>query len=112
MYYEAIYIQYCLVRQTKCPPMCIMSQSLFAKYTAYMVYIIIYVISICVYFLPTVSCDPLLETPKNGKRVVITTNGFAKHISFSCNLSYVMMGMNLATCNNGTWSSHTPKCMQ
>ena len=66
----------------------------------------------CVCFLLIASCDPLLGAPKNGKRVVITTNGFAKHISFSCNPSYVIMGMNLATCNNGTWSSPTPKCMQ
>ena len=59
-----------------------------------------------------VPCDPLLEVPKDGKRTVITTNGFAKHISFSCNPNYTMMGINLSTCSNGKWSSPTPTCIK
>jgi len=59
-----------------------------------------------------VSCVPLLEAPKNGKRIVILTNNFAKHIYFNCNPNYNLMGNDLATCNNGTWSSLTPKCIK
>ena len=55
-------------------------------------------------------CHPLLKAPENGKRTVIKINGFEKHISFSCNLNYVLKGESLATCNNGTWSSPTPTC--
>jgi len=56
------------------------------------------------------SCDPLLEAPKNGKRTLIKINGIVKHISFDCNMNYVLKGRSLATCNDGMWSSSTPTC--
>ena len=55
-------------------------------------------------------CHPLLEAPENGERTVIEIDGFAKHISFSCNSKYALKGKSLVTCNNGMWSSSTPTC--
>ena len=57
-------------------------------------------------------CHPLLKAPENGERTVIKVDGFVKHISFSCNLNYLLKGKSLTTCNNGTWSSSTPTCIK
>ena len=59
----------------------------------------------------TVPCNTLLDVPVNGKRDVITTNGFTKYIKFSCNTNYTLIGPHSATCNNGMWSSTTSMCV-
>ena len=55
-------------------------------------------------------CLPLLDAPVNGKKTTIEVDGIVKHISFSCNPNYDLKGDNLATCNDGVWSSSTPTC--
>ena len=71
----------------------------------------IYINHTCAY-LYIVACDQLLDTPKNGKRFLTNTNGFIKRISFDCNPNYAINGSSLATCNNGTWSSAAPTCIE
>ena len=53
-------------------------------------------------------CFPLLDAPVNGKITTIEADGITKHICFSCNPNYVLIGESLATCNDGVWSSSTP----
>ena len=74
-------------------------------------YIIIVFLSFCIVTSVVVKpCVPLLDAPTNGKKTSIEADGITKHIFFSCNPNYVLNGVNLATCNNGTWSSSTPTC--
>ena len=55
-------------------------------------------------------CLPLLGAPKNGLRTPINIDGIVKYISFGCNPDYVLKGVSLAICVDGTWSSSTPTC--
>ena len=46
--------------------------------------------------------QPTFGPSCNGKSDVITTNGHAKYMDFSCNTNYTMIEIDLATC---VWSS-------
>ena len=57
-------------------------------------------------FLTGIEC-PALSDPKNGS-VFIVLNG--KAAVFTCNSGFTIIGDSYLECNNGKWSSLSPKC--